>query len=95
MTDDPYRFQPSVLTIPAGTTVTWTNTASVVHTVTDDPSKAFNSADAALPAGAQPWDSGGISPGQTYTQTFTTPGTYQYFCILHESLGMLGTITVT
>jgi plastocyanin len=94
-TDDPYTFQPSILTIPAGTTVTWTNTAGDQHTVTDDPSKAVNSADAALPAGAQAWDSGPLMHGQTHTHTFSAPGTYKYFCTIHESFGMLGTITVT
>jgi plastocyanin len=94
MTDDPYRFQPATLTIPAGTTVTWTNTATAEHTVTADPSKALNSADVSLPAGAQPWDSGAVDAGQTFTHTFTVAGTYKYFCIPHESLGMVGTIIV-
>jgi plastocyanin len=94
MTDDPYRFQPMLFTVPAGTTVTWTNTAHDQHTVTDAASRATNSADAALPAGAQGWDSGPINSGQAFSHTFTTPGTYKYFCTIHESLGMLGTVTV-
>jgi plastocyanin len=94
-TDDPYRFQPATLTVPAGTMVMWTNTARDQHTVTDDPSRATSSADAALPPGVQAWDSGALIRGETYIHTFTTPGTYKYFCTIHESLGMLGTITVT
>jgi plastocyanin len=92
---DANQFQPATLSVPTGTTVTWTNTGSTQHTVTDDPSKAVNAADAALPAGAQAWDSGILNGGQTFTHTFTTPGTYKYFCIPHEALGMLATITVT
>jgi plastocyanin len=95
MTNDPYRFVPATISVPAGTTVTWMNTGIDQHTSTDDPSKAINSADAALPSGAQAWDSGLVSSGQTYSQIFTTPGTYMYFCSVHESLGMLGTISVT
>ncbi len=63
-------------------------------TVTDDPSKAANSADALLPSGAQPWDSGTIDPARTYTHTFDVPGTYKYFCQPHEAAGMAGTIVV-
>lgn len=94
MTDDPYLFQPMMFTVPAGTTVTWTNTAQQPHTVTGDPSRATNSADVALPAGAQVWDSGLMSSGQAFSHTFTAPGTYRYVCTLHEALGMLGTVTV-
>jgi plastocyanin len=91
---DANQFQPVTLTVSAGTTVTWTNSGSVQHTVTDDPSKAVNAADATLPSGAPAWDSGPVNGGQTFSQTFTTPGTYKYFCIPHESLGMVATITV-
>jgi plastocyanin len=95
MTSAPYQFSPATLTVPAGTTVTWTTTSSDAHTVTDDPSKAVTATDAALPAGVEPWDSGLVATGQSYSHTFTTPGTYKYFCIPHESLGMVATVTVT
>jgi plastocyanin len=92
---DALRFDPATLTVPRGTTVTWRNTSQVPHTVTDDPSKAASASDAQLPSGAQPWDSGNLNPGQTFTHTFDTPGTYKYFCQPHEAGGMVGTITVT
>jgi plastocyanin len=95
MTDAPYRYTPAMLTVPRGTSVTWTTLGSDPHTVTDDPSKAVNPADASLPAGVQPWDSGFVNSGQSYSQTFTVPGTYNYFCIPHESLGMVATIIVS
>lgn len=94
MTDLPYRFAPAMLTVPSGATVTWTTMGADPHTVTDDPSKAVNAADSSLPAGAQAWDSGSVTSGESYSHTFTTPGTYKYFCIPHESLGMVATITV-
>jgi plastocyanin len=89
------QFQPAQLTVPRGTTVTWVNSSSVQHTVTDDPSKAVNPADAQLPSGVQPWDSGNVDAGKTYQHTFDVPGTYKYFCMPHESAGMIGTIVVT
>jgi plastocyanin len=95
MNEAPYRYTPATLTVPTGATVTWTNAGAEPHTVTADPSKAVNAADVMLPAGAAPWDSGLLTSGQSYSHTFTTAGTYKYFCIPHESLGMVATITVT
>ena len=92
---DSLKFEPASITVAKGTSVTWTNTSQTAHTVTDDPAKASNKADAALPAGAQPWDSGNLNPGQTFSHTFDVPGTYQYFCIPHAMAGMTGTIVVT
>lgn len=33
-------------------------------------------------------------PVNSFTLTFTTPGTYDYICVLHEEQGMKGTVTV-
>jgi plastocyanin len=93
--NDQNRYVPASITVAKGTTVTWQNVGSVAHTVTDDPSKAVNPADAVLPSGAQPFDSGLINGGQSWSYTFTVPGAYTYFCIPHELLGMVGKITVT
>jgi plastocyanin len=92
---DALKFDPPTLTVPKGATVTWRNTSQLVHTVTDDPSKAANSADAQLPGGVQAWDSDDLNPGQSYSHTFDTPGTYQSFCQPHETAGMVGTIVVS
>src|SRR3954470_14724846 len=54
--NDLNRYAPAALTVPKGATMTWQNLGSMPHTVTDDPSKALNKADAVLPVGAQPWD---------------------------------------
>jgi plastocyanin/glucose/arabinose dehydrogenase len=77
-----FAFNPQDLTIPANTTVTWTNPDTVEHTVTFDDRSV---------------DSGLFGPGQTFQYTFTAPGTYSYFCIPHGSpgSGMHGTINVT
>jgi plastocyanin len=92
---DALKFEPATLTVARGATVTWRNTSQLVHTVTDDPSKAANQADAQLPSGVEAWDSGDVNPGQTFTHTFAVPGTYKYFCQPHETAGMVGTVVVT
>jgi plastocyanin len=73
-----FAFQPASIEVPAGSTVTWTNTGAVTHTVTAD--------DGAF-------DSGQLKPGTSFSQTFTTPGTYTYHCEIHPQ--MTGTVVVT
>jgi plastocyanin len=76
-------FQPGDLAVKKGATVTWTNDDTVGHDVTKTggPGPDFKSG-----------DPGGLQPGDTYKQTFKTPGTIQYVCTVHP--GMEGTITV-
>jgi plastocyanin len=88
------RFAPSGVTIPLGSTVVWQNASTGRHTATCDPALAEAAADVVLPAGAAAWGSGDLYTGQTWEHTFTTPGTYLYFCRHHEREGMLGTIAV-
>ncbi len=88
------RYVPADVTITAGQSVVWTNTSSMVHTVTADPSLARDPGHVQLPQGARPFNSGDLVPGGTFRHGFDVPGTYVYFCIPHEALGMVGRITV-
>ena len=63
-----FFFSPGTLTIVPGTTVVWTNETKAPHTVTSD-NGAFGS--------------GIINPGQTFSFTFTTAGTFAYHCSIH------------
>ena len=71
-------FSPRTLTVAAGTTVTWTNNDDDEHTAT------ANDGSFASPT---------MVLGNTFSNTFNTAGTYDYFCIFHS--GMTGTIVVT
>lgn len=71
-----FAFSPQSLTVTAGTKVTWTNKDSTTHTVTAD-GGAFNHM---------------LSPGDTFSFTFTKAGTYQYHCSIHPT--MTATIVV-
>jgi plastocyanin len=88
------RYEPAKVTIQSGETLEWQNISDLIHTVTADPSLAVNEKDVHLPEGAQPFNSGEIMPGRTYTHTFTVPGDYRYFCIPHELNGMIGEVIV-
>lgn len=84
-------FDPSELTIAPGDTVLWTNTSpgNIPHTATADNRmdrrQGFNSG--SLPGS---W----LRPGDTFEFTFTSAGTFPYHCVIHDDLGMLGTINV-
>lgn len=77
-------FSPDSTTVVFGVnnTVTWTNNDNVGHTV------FFTS----VPSGADVSNSAIIGPNETFSQTFTVPGTYQYICSIHP--WMKGTIIV-
>lgn len=80
---DGVRYDPQELTINAGDTVQWNNAGTKQHTVTVDPSMAKRSEDVRLPSGAEPFSSGNIDCGKSYSHTFKVPGTYKYVCANH------------
>jgi len=95
MTGDNLTFDPPTVTIRRGQTVEWQNNSrGMIHTVTADPKQAQNTADVSLPAGAKPFDSGYMKPGDTFRHTFTTRGTYRYVCITHEPQKMVAQVIV-
>ena len=74
---DNFTFTPKSMTVKVGTTVTWTNEDDIPHTVTSA-TKQFKSK--------------ALDTDDKFAFTFTTPGTYEYFCSLHPH--MTGTISV-
>jgi plastocyanin len=90
-----HSFQPQVVTIRAGQTVLWKNTSLIWHTATADPRQAKRPEDVSLPEGAEAFDSGKVVAGDSFSHTFTVPGTYRYFCRPHELKGMVGQVVVT
>jgi plastocyanin len=70
---DNFSFGPAALTVPVGTTVTWTNRDDIPHTVvsTDDP-KVFKSKV--------------LDTDEKFSFTFSKAGTYPYFCSIHPKM---------
>jgi hypothetical protein len=70
------NFSFDTIEVAAGDPVVFSNADGVVHTVTagsaNEPGDAF--------------DSGNLSPGQTYEATFEDPGSYNFFCTLHPQM---------
>lgn len=72
-----FSFAPATLTVKAGTKVTWINRDDVPHTV-DENDKRFKS--------------GPMDTDDQFSYTFSSPGTFSYFCALHPK--MVGQIIV-
>ena len=75
-----FRFAPSTLTVKQGDSLAVTNVGTASHTFTIT-GKGIDVVN---------------SPGQSQNVTINlAPGTYQFICRFHVSLGMRGTLTVT
>jgi plastocyanin len=94
MVDMPPMFQPTQVTIRAGEAVEWENVGNEVHHATSDPSLAIKDTEVTNPPGTEPFDSGFLRPGETFTHTFSKTGVYKYTCVVHEAKGMIGEIVV-
>jgi plastocyanin len=68
---DNFSFGPVAITIPVGTTVTWTNRDDIPHTVVSD-DKVFKSKV--------------LDTDEKFSFTFTKAGTYPYFCSVHPKM---------
>jgi plastocyanin len=64
-------FNPGTVTVAVGDTITWTNADSSPHTVTAEDGS---------------FDSGNLDEGQTFSHTFTAPGTHEYHCDYHSDM---------
>jgi plastocyanin len=68
---DNFSFAPATITVPAGTTVTWTNRDYIPHTVV--------STDGAFKSKV-------LDADEKFPFTFSKPGTYSYFCSIHPKM---------
>lgn len=73
-----FSYKPPDLKVKVGTKVTFTNKDGFAHTVT---------------ANDKSFDSKNLASDATFEQTFDKPGTFKYFCAIHNS--MTGTVTVS
>jgi len=68
---DNFTFGPAELTVGVGTTITWTNRDDIPHTVVST-DKVFKSKV--------------LDTDETFSSTFSTPGTFTYFCSIHPKM---------
>jgi amicyanin len=68
VTIENFKFDPASVTVPVGSTVTWTNKDEEPHTVAAKDGSFHSSS---------------LDTKGTYSFTFTKPGTYDYICSIH------------
>jgi amicyanin len=66
-----FTFEPPVLPVKVGTTVTWVNDDDIPHLVSEKDGKLRSSA---------------LDTNETFSQTFKDAGTIEYFCVLHPHM---------
>ena len=79
----PY-YSPKLVHIGTGTSVSWENPTSDLHTITHDGCKSNDRC---------AFDSGPLGPNRTFTVPHLPPGVYPYHCLFHPI--MQGTLVVT
>ena len=68
---DNFVFAPNPVTVPVGTTIRWTNRDDIPHNVVAE-DKSFKSKV--------------MDTDESFTYTFSKPGTYTYFCSIHPKM---------
>jgi plastocyanin len=68
---DNFVFGPQTITVPTGTTVTWTNSDDIPHTAV--------STDGVFKSKVMDTD-------EKFSYTFTKAGTYSYYCSIHPKM---------
>jgi plastocyanin len=68
---DNFSFTPATLTVPAGTSVTWTNHDDIPHNVVSEDKSIKSKV---------------LDTDEKFTFTFSKPGTYSYFCSIHPKM---------
>ena len=66
-----FTFEPPVLTVKVGTTVTWVNDDDIPHLMSEKDGKFRSSA---------------LDTGDKFSQTFSAAGTVEYFCAIHPHM---------
>ena len=78
-----FTFIPANVTVNVGDTIVWVWAAGF-HTTTSTN----------IPLGAAPWDAPVDQTNQMFMYQVAVEGEYEYICTFHESMGMIGHITV-
>lgn len=90
--DSTQVFTSPLVWIPSGTTVTWHNQSGAHSSTAYAPA---NDKPNRIPEDAEGWNSETLTEqGATFERTFDTAGVYDYYCIPHEALGMVGRVVV-
>ncbi len=80
--DGMLAFSPSSVKISAGDSIKFVNNKLAPHNAVFDGNEALSHPDLAF------------APGESWTKTFSDPGTYDFYCEPHRGAGMVGKVEV-
>ena len=80
--DGMLAFEPSSITIQSGDTIKFVNNKLAPHNAVFDGHEELSHADLAF------------APGESWEETFSTAGSYDFYCEPHRGAGMVGKVTV-
>jgi len=83
------RFEPSELSVPTGSLVTWTNEDDLTHAIATGTKNDYGLYEYTQDG---TFNSGELNEGESFSFQFTEPGRYEYFCIPHP--WMTGVVVV-
>tara|TARA_Y100001970_G_C13570532_1_gene525971 strand:- start:13 stop:363 length:351 start_codon:yes stop_codon:yes gene_type:complete len=75
-------FEPNTINISAGDTVKFINNKLAPHNAVFDGHEEYSHPDLAF------------APGESWEETFSTAGTYEFYCEPHRGAGMVGKVIV-
>jgi len=89
-----YYFDPVGIYVEPGDTIQWVNASGDHSTTSYTKDNGASSGDPRrIPEGAESWNSDVLKEdGATFEYTFEETGTYDYYCIPHKTLGMVGRV---
>lgn len=87
-------YNPAELIISQGEQITWQNKSSEIQTITVKTREENDRVLAIAPPDAEPFSSGSIQPGDSFSYTFYISGTYEFVSLPHQEHGTSGRIVV-
>jgi plastocyanin len=78
-----FAFSPSTITVPVGTTVTWTNNDTVAHNIISTNGPSVNASETST------FTSALLDQGKSFSFKFTKAGTFYYECSIHKAMASM------
>ncbi len=88
-------YKPAEIVVNKGEKITWKNTSEKIQTITVKRGQKDDKQIAFLPDEAEPFSSGAIKPGESFSYTFFIPGSYELVSLPNAEKGMQGKIIVS
>lgn len=87
-------YQPAEIVVNKGEKITWKNNSDQIQTITVKSESSIAEQITYYPDEAEPFSSGAVQPGESFSYTFFISGSYEFVSLPNEKKGMFGKIIV-